>query len=72
MKKVELVKNTIYVYLNKLSEEELKAVADYALDLEMEEMARVIELKDMLIIKVSRYADLTPQEVYADILKLVS
>ena len=72
MKKVELIKNTIYVYGKNLTEEELKKVLDYALDLDMEGNAKVFEFKDMLVIKVSKYSELEPNEVYADILKLLS
>ena len=71
-KKVELIKNTIYVYGKNLTEEELKKVLDYALDLDMEGNAKVFEFKEMLVIKVSKYSELEPNEVYADILKLLS
>jgi len=71
MKKIELVRNTIYIYGDKLTEEELKKVLDYALDLDMEGNAKVFEFKDMLVIKVSKYSKLEPNEIYVDILKLL-
>ena len=72
MKKVELVKNTIYVYGENLTKEELKKVLDYALDLDIEGNAKVFEFKEMLVIKVSKYSELEPNEIFADILKLLS
>ena len=72
MKKVERLKNTIYVYVDKLSEEEYRKIIVYLSELEIEEEVKVIEVDNMLIIKVSKYSKFETTEIFADILKLLS
>jgi len=72
MKKIENTKNAIYINTKYLSEEELKHVADYLTDLELEEAAVVREFSDLIVVKVSRYATVTIEDVYVDLIKLVT
>jgi len=72
MKKVEKIKNTIYVYVDKLSEEEYRKIMVYLSELEIEEEIKVIEIDNMLIVKVSKYSKFETNEIFVDILKLLS
>jgi len=71
MKKVEKIKNTIYVYVDKLSEEEYRKIIVYLSELEIEEEIKVIEIDNMLIVKVSKYSKFETNEIFVDILKLL-
>jgi len=72
MKKVEKIKNTIYVYIDKLSEEEYRKIMVYLSELEIEEEIKIIEIDNMLIVKVSKYSKFETNEIFVDILKLLS
>jgi len=71
MKKVEKIKNTIYVYVDKLSEEEYRKIIVYLSELEIEEEIKVIEIDNMLIVKVSKHSKFETNEIFVDILKLL-